>query len=492
MDFTLGDSTVNLFNRARRWAANRIWSGLGRDLTIGDYIRSGYTSSGQIVNPRTILRHPAVWRGVDLISTSIARIPFDVFEEMPDGSRRSAIEHDARFLLKRQPNGVYSRFQLFKCWAVNALTHGDGFIWIERDPTYGTSPQKLWLLDSSNTSIANGKFGPQYMTNDANGQRRTLDAGDVLHLRGLGNDGFSGLPICSVLADAFGLGMTLQRYQNAFFENAGRPSLVIKLPPEVSTQEEIEEFRAAWGDVHNGGPENAFKPAMIRTGTEIIPLEGDKAIESLANLREHDLVTIANCLGIVPHRLGAKSVSVSYGSLEQENLSFLQDIDGWTTQGEQELSLKLLRTSEQRTHYIEGNREALVQSDSETKASLLAIYRRNGMMSDQEIRRKLNLPIDFEGTFWTEANLIERSIAIAKDINNDDREDVEKLSLKLTESTVGRLTRRASKSKKLNFILWREELGLLPGFDRIADRIQNTPIEKLQPAEIARELWKTT
>lgn len=470
----------------------RKWVGLQtQGANIADIIRGGFGKDGQIINPKTILRHPAVWRGVDLISTSVARIPFDVFERF-EGSRITAYDHDSYWLLKGQPNGTYSRFQLIRCWVVNTLTHGDGYIWIDRDSM--GRPQGLWLLDSGATSMASIGNSMAYSTTDANGQRRTLPAEDVLHLRGLGNDGCTGLPIYSVLADAFGLGMTLQRYQNVFFTNAGRPGVVIKLPPEITTREEIEEFREAWGNVH-GGVENAFKPAMLRPGAEITPLPSDDAIEALADLREADLVTIANVLGIVPHRLGAKMANNSHGSLEQENLSFVQDIDGWVTQAEQEFSLKLLRSPEQRTHYIEGNRERLVQVDSKTRLELLAGYRRNGIMSDEEIRRKLNLPADYQGTFWTEANLIERSKAMAANDPGSGDElntETEQLALQLTEQIVGRLTRRAVKASKLELNLWQDELGQLPGYVRISKRLASTSFDKLEPKEIAKELWTAT
>jgi HK97 family phage portal protein len=477
-----------MFDTIKRWMGTQGGNESG-EMTLADFMRSSIArKNGQIINPRTILKHPGVWRGVDLISTNVAKVPFDVYQREADGSRRSAGEYDTYFLLKRQPNWVYSRFQLIKCWVVNTLTHGDGFIFIRRDNL--GRPMALFLLDSAATSIHAGQFGVYYTTTDADGIRRRLDASEVAHLRGLGNDGISGLRIAEVLADAFGLGLTLQRYQNLFFENSGRPSVVIKLPETVSSREEAEEFREAWGDVH-GGPENAFKPAMLMPGADVTMMQNDNAIESLANLREHDLVTIANCLGIPPHRIGAKSVSVSYGSLEQENLSFIQDIDGWITQAEQELSLKLLRTSEQGTHYIEGTREALVQSDSKTKAELLALYRRNGMMSDEQIARKLNLKREAGGTYWVEANLIERDRALAEPEPTPEPAPDRELSLKLTNSIVGRLSRRAAKSGKLEINLWQEELGDLPGFVAAADYLENNPIDQFKTETITGLLWTT-
>ena len=473
-----------MIQRLMRW-----WNGNpGSGPTIKDVIRAGYDGSGQLVNPRSILSHPAVWRGVDLISTSVARVAFEVYCSNSDGSRRCADEHDARGLVRLFPNRYYSRFQLFKTWVANTLTNGDGYIYIRRDSL--GRPQELLLLESRSTTFVQQEDQILYYASDRFGNSYRLLPSEVLHLRGLGNDGFTGLPVTHVLSEAFGLGLTLQRYQNIFFQNGGRPGVAIKLPPEINTREKVEEFREAWGQVH-GGTANSFKPALLMPGAEVSPIASDKAVEELSNLREHDLVTIANCLGLPPHRIGAKSVSVSYGSLEQENISFLQDIDGWITQAEQELSFKLLRRRERNTHYIEGDRENLVRTDSETRANLLAIYRRNSFFSDEEIRRKLNMPPPKEGdTFWTEANLIERTKALAAVTGTGDSDQTEttQLAVALTASSVGRLTRRWQKSGKLEIELWQQELGMLPGFNR--DRIQSTDPATIDNLKLASEMWK--
>lgn len=502
MDFTAGDDILNTVKK---------WFAATRQPTIQDVLAYGASSSGQIVNPRSILTHPAVWRGVDLISTSIARIAFEVYERKPDGSRCVAENHDAQYLIRHYPNRYYSRFQLFKTWAVNTLTHGDGYIYVRRDG-FGR-PLELILLESAATTFVQEGDRLWYSATDRFGKAYSLDASEVLHLRGLGTDGFTGLPVSQVLADAFGLGLTLQRYQNVFFENGGRPSVAIKLPPEINTREKVDEFRDAWGEVH-GGPRNAFKPALLMPGASIEPITSDKAVEELAKLREHDLVTIANCLGLPPHRIGAKSTSVSYGSLEQENLSFLQDIDGWITQAEQELGMKLLRTSERLSHYIEGDRENLVQMDSEAKAKLYAAYRRNSLYSDEEIRRKLNAPPPKKGdTFWVEANLVERSKALAAepptteapeqtttdepdgDENETPDTDTQQLSLRLTASIVGRLQRRAAKSGKFDLQLWRDEFGDLPGYEDIrieaGDSTSLDHFTSLEPSVLATALWQS-
>lgn len=476
--------------------------------TLEHLLRSGQYDFG-IPTSRNILSHPAVWRGVDLLSTSVARIPFVLYDKT-DEARQKAINHPAYSLIKTRPNRYYSSFQMFKSWMVNTLTHGDGYIYIDRDDV--GRPTELILLDSSQVAILADNEEISYSIYQ-NKRHSIQPASNILHLRGLSTDGLCGLPLERVLADAFGVGLTLQKYTNTFFLNAGRPSIVIKLPPEITTAEQIEEFREAWNGVHGQGIESSFKPALMRPGAEITTLENDNAITSLATLREHDLITIANILGLPPHKLGAKSQSVSYNSLEQENLSFLDDLDGWLVQIEQELSFKLCRRSEVLTHYFEANREARVQVDSQTKAELLAIYRRNGMMSDEEIRQKLNMSTDMVGTFWTEANMITREKAliieepepVIEDVieepetveETEEETEETQLSKQLTQKTVERLIRRANKSGKIDIEIWSEELSFLPNYknlilpvDEFAAVLPEQRKTLLDANIITEQLWK--
>ena len=325
--------------------------------TITDIFSGGYYGNGN-VTPKSILGNPAVFRAVDLISTSVAKIPFDVFVKTDDG-REAARNHPAYSLLKLKPNQFYSKFQLIKSWVVQTLTHGDGFIWINRDDL--GRPVELLLLDSASVTVGIEQDRLIYAVQDSTGIHR-IDSSNVLHLRGLGTDGYTGLNICQVLSEAFSLGNTLQRYTNVFFSQGSRPNLIIKLPPEINSPEQIEEFRKHFGNIHGGDVSNAFRPALIRPGMEIQPLQSDSAVEQLTNLREHDLKMISNIFGIPQHRLGSSSNSVSYGSLEQENLSWLEDLDGWICQAEMEMSIKLLRTSEHLTHYVEANTLHLVKT----------------------------------------------------------------------------------------------------------------------------------
>lgn len=469
---------------------------------------SGYAStSGEIISPKSILSNPACLQGIRAISTYCSRVPFDVYKRTNPGRTR-ANNHKAQRVLKN-PSKFYSPLSLISAWVVNALTFGNGYIWVIRDD-FGR-PVELVLLDSSSTTIAIDGDQILYATM-VNSQWRKIQGDDVCHLKGLSDDGITGLPLWKILADAYGLGLTLQRYQNLFFKNNGKPSLIIHLPPEANTKEDIEKFREAWGNVHSG-IENAHRPALLRPGATITTIGNSNDANQVAELRESDLVTVANCLGIPSYVVGGKS-NVSYKSLTEERLNFLDAVDYWVSQIESEFSRKLLREDQQTSFYIEANRKRLIQITPEVEAKLLIDYRANGLLSDEECREALNRPVSFEGTFWTQSGLVPREQALKEpeppqEPTPDEPEAQEaepeidnQLAKKTTEKSISRLIRRAEKSHKIDLEIWRDEFDHLPGFQKLESLLPIEELTQVLPEQskyvldqidtktINEELWK--
>jgi hypothetical protein len=120
--------------------------------------------------------------------------------------------------------------------------------------------------------------------------------------------------------------------------------------------------------------------------------ESSQMIES----QKHDLVRVANLLGLPPSKLGA-DVNTSYASLEWESKSLLSDcLDPHLVLWEQECERKLLTNWEYDTNsrYIEHDRNALLSIDAKTEKELLITQLNNGLLSWEECRQKMNLSIE--------------------------------------------------------------------------------------------------
>src|SRR5688500_12068139 len=64
---------------------------------------AGKSSSGISINHHAALTYPAFWRGVNLISRDVGKLPLIIYRREGEGKAR-ATEHHAYRLLKRRPN----------------------------------------------------------------------------------------------------------------------------------------------------------------------------------------------------------------------------------------------------------------------------------------------------------------------------------------------------------------------------------------------------
>lgn len=363
------------------------------------------SSTGMVVNATTVLGNPAVWRGVNLISQSVAKLPLIVYKRGPNDSRVRDVDHPAYKLLKRQPNELYSPYTFKQTIQSHALIHGNGYAYIFRDEA--GKPVELLILDPETTYPYTENGHLQYMTK-IDGKENKLAVADVLHIKGLGS-GIMGLSVLDVMREALGLGIAMLKFQAVYIKQNGKPSLVIELPASVSKPEAIEKFRRTYGNMHQG-LDNAHRPALLKHGAKLHELSGSNESGQYIQGRELDIIMVADILGCPPHKLGA-NIATSYKSLEAENKAFLSDsLDGWLVNWEQECYTKLLSERQKAldTHFFSFERKAIISIDAKTEAELAIMYYNNGVYSFEQLMPRLNLPTekDPSHTYRRPANIV--------------------------------------------------------------------------------------
>ena len=74
------------------------------DAGLPDFMRGGVSSSGAVVNRKTILKNASVARCVFLISNAIGMLPFPLMKKGANGARDKAQDHPVYGLLNDRPN----------------------------------------------------------------------------------------------------------------------------------------------------------------------------------------------------------------------------------------------------------------------------------------------------------------------------------------------------------------------------------------------------
>lgn len=379
------------------------------DAWLFDTLAGGTRSeSGVRVTRKSALKHSAVFRGVNLLSSAVAKMPTLVYRRGVDGGKERDPSHPAYRLLKSRANAEMSAFTAKLVVQAHAIMHGNGYLYVLRngrgDPVelIPLLPDRTWpvrengrllyITTINNTPHHTGASLPFTLGDPPIEEQRKLLPENVIHIKGVGFDGLIGYSLIRFAADAIGAGLAQQVYGAKFFQNSAKPSAVIEVPEELS-QAAYNRLKESWTHLQTG-LDNAHKAAILEQGAKVNPFSINARDAQLIESEKFNLVVIANFLGLPVHKVGAEG-RTSFNSLEQENQSFLDEsLDGWLVNWEQELSAKLLSQNQQQSdsHLIEFLRQALIRSDAAKRS---AFYRTalagQPYMRVNEVRDRENL-----------------------------------------------------------------------------------------------------
>lgn len=351
-----------------------------------DVMGGGPASSGAKVNPSTAMSYAPFYRGVVLIARSVAKIPIQVYRREGPGKERDK-EHPAYRLLHQKPNAYQTAFVWKERAQAEVINRGNSYAYIYRDQ--GGRPIDIVPLVVEKTFPVIEDGALWYVT-DVAGKMRKLSAGDVIHLRNLG-DGILGKSVVAYAKESLGIGIAAQTYAAVYYKNGARPSIVLEHPATL-TLEAGNRLRETWPKMHSG-LDNFHKFAILEEGMKLNPYSPSNEDSQFLETRGFQVREAANWLGLPPHKLG-DTTRTAYASLEQENQSFLDDsLDPWLCLWEGELGDKLLTEEEKEadTHLIEFNRNALARANMGDRFEAYGSALTNGWMNRDEVRARENL-----------------------------------------------------------------------------------------------------
>jgi HK97 family phage portal protein len=360
-----------------------------------DVFGGGQADSGILVNSKTALTYSPVYRATALLARSVAKLPLLVYKRTGDGKER-ATDHPAYNLLRQRPNSDMGAFKWKETCQARVLNKGNSYSYVIRDGS--GKPIEIIPLVPDKTYPVRENGILMYVT-EVSGQIRKLPASNVLHIRGLGDDGILGQSVISYAKESLGLGMAAQKFGAVFFKNGAKPSIVLEHPANLS-KPAAERLRDSWMTAHSG-LDNAHKPAVLEEGMKVNAYSQSNEDSQLLGLLAANVRDVANWYGLPPHLLG-DTTRTAYASLEMENQSFLDNsLDPWLCLWEEECREKLLTEEEKRSdsHVIEFMRSALARANMSERYNAYTSALQNGWMSRDEVRARENLnPIpDGEG-----------------------------------------------------------------------------------------------
>lgn len=344
------------------------------------------TAAGFKVDAEGARKISAWYRGRDILATSLAMLPLQVYRRLPDdGGRELATSHPIYDLLHEKPAPGSDSFQYKRQAMFDVID--DGWFYAEIVPGPRGFVDTLPRVDPKTVTperIKNGPLKGQWkftVRDPETHQPKVYREDQMFYLRGAEGKG-----ILQYARDSLGLGLVLDNYASKIFSrgslNAGYVETPGSMPDDEAMRRFARQFITPVGDWHF--PKVIPFGAKFATGAA--PLDPEKSQMILS--RKFSVIDIARWLGLPAHMLNEVDTAGVTG-LEQKGQEFVTfNLGGWLSMWEFAINDQLILND---TYYAEFTREALSRADMEARSNYDVESVNSGIETADEIRVRRNL-----------------------------------------------------------------------------------------------------
>jgi HK97 family phage portal protein len=362
--------------------------------------------SGENVTEQTALTYSAVWNAVSLISGTIAALPLHLMQRK-DKSKRIADDLPAYRVMHDQANPYMTAMAFRETMTAHILTWGNCYAEKVRDG-YGDL-RELWPISPNRVRLKMENGVLIYMIRVGN-EEIPLTRENILHVPGLGFDGYQGYSVIAMARKSIGLGMALESFGSLFFGNGTNPGMVVSHPNQLSTQ--------ARSNIENSlikaqsGLGKSHRLMILEENMKVekygIPPDDCQFLET----RGFQIPEIARWFNLPPHKLKDLTKS-SFSNIESEQTSFVIDsLLPWLVRFEQNYNMQLLTPADRALSgrgrlYFKHIVEGLLRGDAASRATFYREMFMIGGMSINEIREREDLdPIENGDEHYVPLNMV--------------------------------------------------------------------------------------
>lgn len=363
-------------NETRSISYQKIW-GSGADFVSA-------SESGVPVDQANAMKLNAVYASILLISDTISTLPVDCF------IRRSG----DRYPFRPQPAWIQKpdvdllKSEHYQQVLVSLLLDGNSFTRIFRDSNGEVA--NLVVLDPTKVEIKRTERTRElyYIYNEDSS--RPIPKDQMIHIteiRKAGQD--RGVSRVSELKDNLGLGLALQNFASRFFAQGAITSGIIETAQDL-TQEQAKNLSDGFNLRHRGS-QKAHKVGILTGGAKFVRTGVNPDEAQMIDSQRFSVEQIARIFRIPPHMLGITTGGMSYNSVEQQNINFVQHtLRSYIAKLEDAYGALLPSQA-----FLRFNIDGLLRGDFQTRMQGYSIGAQAGFLSTNDIRRFEDLrPVD--------------------------------------------------------------------------------------------------
>lgn len=374
---------------------------------------------------------------IKLISESIGKLPLQL-NQYEDGKTSRDINNPKYNFLKIRPNPYMTPTLFWQQAVFNIYHYGNCYIYMKfkgykLEGLYLLNPKHVTIL-IDNVSLLDNKCKIYYRyTDPQSGQLVVYPMDNIIHLKNsvLKSDGIVGMSIAELLGTQISNELESSNYMNNLISHNMSGKNVLQYVGDLDEKAEERLVQAI----------ESFAKGERNTSGNILPLPLGFNLTSIntklvdmefLDIGKFTAQQIASAFGISSSYLNIRDGSTSYTNSEQETLRFLQTLQFPLQCIEDELTYKILSTSEvNKGMYFEFDINYLLRTDLKTQAEILDMYVKNGIYSINQAKDILGLPpVEcgdeslVQGAMTTLSNII-KGVNYQQDIqdNNDENEE---------------------------------------------------------------------
>jgi HK97 family phage portal protein len=363
-------------------------------------LRGSQSLSGEVVTEDTALTYSAVYNAVTLIAGTIGALPCHLMQkksELKGGkkveTKRIADDRKMYRVLHDEWNPYMTAMAGRECLMAHVLLWGNGYAEINRNG-YGEVVE-LWPItpDRVDPEMRGGKLVYKIRVDN---QDKYLPREKVLHIPGLGFDGFTGYSVIAMARKSIGLSMALETFGALYFGQGTHPGVVVSHPGVLKDPTKLRDsLTGAYS-----GLGKTHRLMLLEENMKIekigIPPEDSQFLES----RTFQIDEVARWFNLPVHKLKEMTKS-SFSNIESEQRSFYGDsILPWLVRLEQNYNMQLLSLSDKEYSgrgrlYYKHNAEGILRADTVARGEFYTKMFNVGAMSVNDIRAKEDMdPVD--------------------------------------------------------------------------------------------------
>ena len=351
------------------------------DPALAEYLNSGgWNESGETVTERSALAFTAFWRGVQIISGTIAGLPLKSYRDT--GDERLEVTS----IFDDPCPDYFTRFEWVQLCMVHLCVHGNAYLLHQYNGAGALA--SLFPLHPSMVKVKHDpELGRVFTVSIPGEESRELTDGDLTQVMGMSLDGLTGLSPISICRNSLGAGLAADKAAARQFSSG------LMIGGLVTSDENLDEddARAVVAGLKSkmGGANNAGDLAFVNASLKISPWSMTSEDAQFLESRVHQVEEVARILGIPPHLLGQTEKQTSWGTgvAEQNRGLARYTLRNYTTPFEQRCS-RLLSNP----RFVEFDYKGLLQAAPEVEIPLLIAQKDAGLITLDEARAIMNLP----------------------------------------------------------------------------------------------------